>query len=84
MRTTIDIHDDLMIQAKKYAAETGRSFTAVVEDALREVLPRWQNPRPATERVVLPTFGSGGLRPGVDLDNSASLLEIMEEGDGPV
>jgi hypothetical protein len=29
-------------------------------------------------RIELPTFRGHGLRPGVDLDNSAALLELME------
>jgi hypothetical protein len=84
MRTTLDIHDDLMLQAKMVAAETGRTLTAVVEDALREVFARRRLPPPENAPFVLPTFGSGGLMPGVDLDNSAALLDIMEEGDAPV
>jgi hypothetical protein len=30
----------------------------------------------------LPTFNGGGTLPGVDLDNSAALLDIMEGRDG--
>jgi hypothetical protein len=30
------------------------------------------------ERIVLPTFRGQGLRPGVSLDDSAALLELME------
>lgn len=36
------------------------------------------------KRVQLPTFGGQGLLPGVDLDDSASLLELMESGDANV
>jgi hypothetical protein len=36
-------------------------------------------PQPTKPRVELPTFGEGsGLAPGVDLDNSAALLDVME------
>jgi hypothetical protein len=28
--------------------------------------------------ATLPTGGTGGVRPGVDLNNSAALLEVME------
>jgi len=37
MRTTINIDDALLAQAKQVAARTGRSLTDVVEDALREL-----------------------------------------------
>jgi len=40
MRTTLQIDDNLMVQAKKLAAETGRTLTALIEDALREALAR--------------------------------------------
>jgi plasmid stability protein len=79
MRTTINLDDDLLAEAKQVAARTGRSLTAVVEDALRESLHRRHH---TTRRPVeLPTFGEGGVRPGVDLDDSAALLELMERDD---
>jgi len=38
MRTTIDLSDDLAIQARKLAAERQTSLKALVEDGLRLVL----------------------------------------------
>ncbi len=38
MKTTIDIHDELLARAKRHARNTGRSLRAVVEDGLRQVL----------------------------------------------
>jgi hypothetical protein len=77
MRTTINIDDALLAEAKQVAARTGRSLTAVVEDALRESLHRRHT---ADRRAVeLPVFGEGGVQPGVDLDDSASLLDLMED-----
>ena len=77
MRTTIRLDDALLAEAKKVAAETGRTLTAVIEDALREVLAR-RRPARLRTRVKFSTFGGKGLHPGVDLDNSAALLERME------
>lgn len=77
MRTTIKIDDALLAEAKARAAQSGRTLNAVVEDALRESLAR----RRRSERpgpVQLPTFRSGRLQPGVDLDDSVALLELME------
>jgi len=31
----------------------------------------------------LPIFGGRGLQPGVDLDDGAALIELMEQGDDP-
>jgi hypothetical protein len=45
--------------------------------------PRWRCDGAAREPVALPTFGSGGLQPGVDLDDSAALLGVMEDDAQP-
>ena len=78
MRTTIRLPDDLLEAAKRHAVDTGRTLTKVIEDALRAALAR-QASGPDTAAVELPTYGTGGLRPGVDLDDSASLLDLMDE-----
>ena len=67
MRTTIRLDDQLLLEAKRYAAESGRTLTAVIEDALREVLARGDLAK-AAEPVKLKTFHGTGPRPGVDLD----------------
>ncbi len=80
MRTTIRIDDQLLAEAKARAAASGRTLTAVVEDALREAFAR----RAATvvpARPELPMFRGSRLMPGVDLDDSAALLEQMERAD---
>jgi hypothetical protein len=80
MRTTIRIDDKLLAEAKARAATSGRTLNAVVEDALREVLARRPS-KGGDRRVDLPTFGGGRLLPGVDLDDSAALLALMEGSD---
>lgn len=80
MRTTIRLDDDLLARAKALAARTGRSLTKVIEDALRAALAQ-SRPRRRGGRIGLPTAGSGGLRPGIDLDDSAALLDAMDSSD---
>ncbi len=77
MRTTIKIDDRLLAEAKTYAARSGRTLNAVVEDALRESLARHAR-KPDRRKVELPTFSGSRLAPGVDLDDSAALLDLME------
>lgn len=48
MKTTIDIHDELLIRAKRHARETGRPLRAVVEEGLRQVLSSSQSDRAYT------------------------------------
>lgn len=80
-RTTVRLDEPLLADAKKLAAETGRTLTAVLQDALREVLARRQHAKPGG-RVKFTTFQGKGLYPGVDLDNSAALLDRMDRPDG--
>lgn len=76
MRTTIRVDDALLAQAKLTAARTGRTLTKVIEDALRESFARDRSNE--TAAVALPTFAGDGLQDGVDLDDSAALLDLME------
>ncbi len=82
MRTTIRLDDELLAQAKQYAARTGQTLTAVIEDALRQALARRPDDSPR-KPVRLTTVGGRGPLPGVDLDDSAALLDLMEAGDDP-
>jgi len=81
MRTTINLPDPLLAAAKKAAAETSRTLGAVIEDALREALSRRRHP--GGGRPELPIFRGTGLLPGVDLADSAALLDLIERDDGP-
>lgn len=75
MRTTVTIDDALFIELKTYAAASNRPMSRVIEDAVRAALARRESARGS--HVPLPTWGGGGgLQPGVDLDDSAGLLEL--------
>lgn len=80
MRTTVRLDDELMTEVKKLAARRGMTLTAVLDTALREMLARRRAAVPAAA-PRLPSFGGRGLQPGVDLDDSAALLELMDAGD---
>ena len=76
------MEDGLLRRAKRMAAQRDTTLTAILEEALREWLDRQRNRAPGLP-VDLPVSGaSGGVRPGVDLDDTADLLERMER-DGP-
>jgi Arc/MetJ family transcription regulator len=77
MRTTVRLDEHLLAEAKKHAAESGKTLTSVLEDALRESLAR-RNMHAKSKPVRLKTVKGGGVRAGVDLDDSASLLDVME------
>ena len=80
MRTTIRIDDRLLAEAEARAVRSGRTLSAVVEDALRETFAR----RPALDRAPrpeLPVFRGSRLVPGADLDDGAAMLDLMERSD---
>lgn len=70
--------DRLLEQAKREAGRRGETLTALIERGLRLVLARPQGRR-ARRRVELPVCTTGGgTLPGVDLDDSAALLDVLE------
>jgi hypothetical protein len=77
MRTTVRLDPNLLSEAKKRAAASGTTLTAVLEQALRESLAR-RSVKAIVRPVRLKTYKGGGLRAGVDLDDSAALLDLME------
>lgn len=81
MRTTLRLDDRLLADVKKLAIETGRTFTQVVEDALRVALSQHSNGK-KRKPVRLHTCGGKGLQPGVDLSSNVALAELMDEYDG--
>jgi hypothetical protein len=81
MRTTIRLDDQLLKSAKRLAHDTGTSLTAVIENALRQILSRRAIKRPRSP-VKLTTASGRGVRPGVDLDDSSALLDVMEQSQG--
>ena len=78
MRTTINLPDELYGAVRRRAADEGRTVTSFLEQALRDALARHE-PGEKPPYVVEP-FEGDGVMPGVDLDDNAALLELMEEG----
>lgn len=79
MPAIIQIPDDLLKAAEQVAASTHEDVNAIVTQALRDWLFRYQS----SQSVQLITYGQGGLQPGVNLDDSAALMTLMEPTDDP-
>ena len=75
--TTLRISDALMRQVKAYAQRHDLTITAVMERALSAYLAS-ADERRRTPRIRLPAFGTGGARPGVNLDDTSALLDVMD------
>lgn len=76
MRTTVDLNDELLRQAKQHAAREKTTLRQVFETALRAHLGQ-QSPRRGY-RLRWRTE-KGRLRPGVRLDDRDALFDLMEE-----
>jgi len=79
MQTTIQLDDAILAQATKLAQEKGYDLSHFIEESLRDKIA----PAPvATPQpfIRLTTVAGDGVHPGVDLDNSAALLALMEQG----
>jgi hypothetical protein len=74
MRTTLNLDEALLVSAKHRALEERVPLSQVVENALRAALSK---PRVECRPVRLVTAGGSGLKPGVDLDDGRSLLDLM-------
>ncbi len=78
MRTTVRLNDALLEQARREARRRGKTFTALLEQGLRLALAKPVEGR-RRRRVLLPVSrATGGTLPGVDLNDSAALLDILE------
>jgi len=78
MRTTVRLKDTLLEQAKREAARREETLTGLIEEGLRLVIAQSGAPR-RRKKVTLPVCrAGGGTLPGVDLNDSASLLDIMD------
>lgn len=77
MRTTVRLDEALMRQVKREAARRNQTVTSLIEAELRLVLAQSKALRPR-RRVALPVSRAGvGLLPGVDLNDSVALLDVM-------
>jgi predicted transcriptional regulator len=77
-RTTIELNPELHLRARRAAARSKRSLTAVIEEALRLYLLR-EPERARSKRARLPTSGAGGTLPGIDLDRTSALLDRLDD-----
>ena len=77
MKTTISIDEHLVKEAKKVSLASEINLSALIESALKDMLAR-RHRKARKVPVRLRTFGGKGLKAGVALDDTASLLDLME------
>jgi Arc/MetJ family transcription regulator len=81
MRTTVTIDDDLLAEAKVAAARSRRTFSSVVEEALREHLSGAR--QSGDVDVVLPAYGTAEGRMLVNLTDRDALADALGENAPP-
>ena len=75
MKTTLDIHDSLLAEAKALAARQRLTLTRLIEEGLRMRL-RAADPMPAGKRRAMPVFnGKSGLAPGLSGLSTREMLD---------
>jgi Arc/MetJ family transcription regulator len=80
MRTTLDIEDQLLKQAKVVAARQGSTLTAVIEQALRRMLEGGGTAsRKKSVKLPLLPIAPGGKGQLVDLSSNERLSELLDE-----
>jgi hypothetical protein len=75
MKTTLELPDELLIEAKKRAAEERRPLRSIVEEGLRLVL---RKPERRQKRQVHLITVKGGLPKDLDLSNREAMYEWFD------
>jgi hypothetical protein len=74
MKTTIELPDELLIAAKKRAAETGTTLKEIFERSLRRELTGGATEKPRRRKIRFVTAEGGGPE-GLDLSSRVAMWE---------
>lgn len=77
MKATINLPDDLMLRAKRAASVAHVSLSEFIADSIH-LRFRGRHRKPSWKKFRVITSGKGGVYPGVNLDDTSSLLDIMD------
>ncbi len=78
MKTTLDLDDELLANAKALAAQQRTSLTRLIEEGLQLRLRAVTAEPPARKR--LPVFhGRGGLVAGIDPSSNKAMLDALDD-----
>ena len=77
MKTTVDLPDDLLVAAKKRAAELRTTLKEILVAGLRHELAR-PDRRPVRKKPIRWVMVKGGLAPGLDLSGRVKMHEWIQ------
>ena len=78
MKTTLNLDDRILRQAKGRAVQDGVTLTKFVEDALREKLMTDHHRRPPFKLRMRTVHGNGP--PHVDISDRDALYDVIDRG----
>lgn len=83
MRTTLDIDDQVLMQAKSLAASARTTLTQLIEEGLSLRLRAERSPSSSEARINLPVYaGRGGLQSSIrNTLSQQALLDSADDGD---
>ncbi len=82
MKTTVELPDELLIEAKKRAAELRVPLRQLLEEGLRARLRRKKGSRRAKKRHIHWITVPGGLPPGLDASDREKVHVFLLEDEG--
>lgn len=78
MKTTVELPDDLVIEAKKRAAELRQPLRVLIENGLRAELSKHRGRRTGRNRLELEWVTvDGGLPEGLDIQDRAAMHDWL-------
>jgi len=83
MKTTLILDDEVHRQAKQVSARLGIPLTRFVEEAIRLRISTESARCREPVRKLPVCKKKGGLRASIDLDNSAELLDLLDQASEP-
>jgi len=79
VRTTVRLGEGLLTKARQEARRRGETLTSMMERGLRLAMSG-AHEQAGSARVKLPVSqATGGLRPGVNLDDTSALLDRLDD-----
>ena len=80
MKTTVDLPEDLLVSAKKKAAEGRTTLREIIARGLRRELSSRETRADASSRRIRWVVVDGGLPPGLDLADRARMHDWIRAG----
>jgi hypothetical protein len=79
MKTTVELPEDLLLEAKRKALETRTTLRDILERALRRELRRTVVGRRTRRHRIRWVTSAGGLPPGLDLSDRSKMMEWAQK-----